>query len=181
MKNFPSIPDVPRSYEAEERRFSNAVKQSIEQLTGVKGGRGGTAVLVEDLTATGVVLDTGTALTSGAELISPAPDGPVGPTRPTNFAVSGSSTVVTLSWDTPRYQNHLRTEIRASGTNTIASATKMTNATGTSITLTIPPGLGTSLYFWARHIKQDGAASNYHATSGELLNTEISWSTIPAS
>tara|TARA_R110000824_G_scaffold7514_3_gene34017 strand:+ start:9998 stop:10543 length:546 start_codon:yes stop_codon:yes gene_type:complete len=181
MKNFPSIPGVPRNFESEERRFFNAVKQSIEQLTGVKGGRAGTAVLVEDLTATGVVLDTGTALTSGAELISPAPDGPVSPTRPTNFSVSGSSTVVTISWDKPRYQNHLRTEIRASGTNTIASATKITNATGTSITLTTPSGLGTSLYFWGRHIKQDGSPSDYHATSGELLNTETSWSTIPAS
>jgi hypothetical protein len=171
MTNNTSIPDVSKIANGELRRIILAMKTEIENLRGL--GRTDTrAVTMADLITTGLIKDNGTNITAGAVLVAGSDTGPATPARPENFKVTSDNlTLATASWAEPLSKNHTHTEIWTGIVNSVESATRTLTATNSTITFNPPTELGGPLYFWARHVNNDGTPSSYHATNGVAMAT----------
>jgi hypothetical protein len=179
---MPAIPKLRLTSELEPLApFLDAVRESIEVLTGQTGFELDRAVTLRDLYESGVasvyaggkefaVDPTRVTVSGGGSGILPVVQTEIATAQPpvvTGLAASGALATVTLTWDEIDYPGHAYVEIWRASTDDIGVAVRIGISQGLRTVYSDAVGAtGGTYYYWVRAVNEQAVPGPYNSVHG---------------
>lgn len=179
---MPAIPALRLTPELEPLApFLNAVRESIEVLTGQTGFELDRAVTLRDLYESGVasvyaggrefaVDPTRVTVSNSGSGILPVTQTEVATAQPpavTGLTASGALATVTLTWDEIDYPGHAYVEVWRASTDDIGVAVRVGISQGLRTVYSDPVGAtGGTYYYWVRAVNEQATPGPYNSVHG---------------
>lgn len=161
------------------RRDIDALVENVEKLTGRRGNGLHRAVTLEELARLNIVAIRRSS--SGTKVLPAPPPSPPGlgpverPTLPEGVQGFGGFGSILLRWNVPSYVGHAHTEIWKASPDNEGKAPVLTEAviigTSKATLFTDVVSLGTTFYYWVRHVNTNDVAGPYSDEAGIRVQT----------
>ena len=171
--------DVPSSFQQQERRFAESVKENVDILTGQRGDSLDRAITFRDLLDAGVIqFKSGFGPGGPDPTVEPTPpylDVDI-PPAPENLTATGAFRIIVLSWTMVKYRGHDYFEVFRNTSDDISTANVHTRVPG--YTNIYADNIGTSdgsaqtFYYWVRAVNKNGVEGPFNAVAGTEGTTQ---------
>ena len=172
-----SVPKVPTDESGQKRRFSEAVADNLDTLTGRRGNVIDRAVTFRDLLDVGVLKLSRSLATYGSGsgfdadvVFEDDGSGVAHPATPTTLQASGGFVVIQLNWGLSRYEGHAYIEIfRAQKTGSAVPTLSDAQAGGVFdryygdayFYQDLRVSSNQTFYYWVRAVNKNGVVSGF--------------------
>ncbi len=171
--------DVPASFQQQERRFAESVKENVDILTGQRGDSLDRAITFRDLLDAGVIqFKSGFGPDGTDPVVEPPPtylDVDI-PPAPGNLVATAAFRIVVLSWTMVKYRGHDYFEVFRNASDDISTANVHTRVPGyTNIyadNIGTSDGIGQTFYYWVRAVNKNGVAGPFNDVAGTEGTTQ---------
>lgn len=186
------LPDVPQGTDPSVRRLLVRMRETLQELIGVRGDGSGAAITLEDARKRGIVDSAGRGLVGDVTIINNGGGGGGGgtytpdltpPPTVTGLTAAPGLTQIFLEWNPALYtagNGHKQTNIYAvkkvagdPAMPTFSEASLVYSATGALTVASLPSDLSTRWHIWAKWETNDGVESTSPAggTNGVIAQT----------
>lgn len=171
--------DVPSSFQQQERRFAESVKENVDILTGQRGDSLDRAITFRDLLDAGVIqFKSGFGPDGTDPTVEPTPpylDVDI-PPAPENLTATAAFRIIVLSWTMVKYRGHDYFELFRNASDDISTANIHTTLPGYANfygdDVGTSDGIGQTFYYWVRAVNKNGVEGPFNAVAGTEGTTQ---------